>query len=205
MDDENDDFLDQVRDAMVDKSIEGVVGVVINAVIARLGKIGAAPRGSIENIWIDSDEENVRVHLKFVVDNLKDIPCLTVIYFYLQDGTPLEDTNNSYRSNAGQVAASVDFVPPYESSKYDDFILFIPYEELHLPPGKHDLKLDIYLFERVTQKYFANFGIHHFQVDIYPEETYSEEASESYTFILIGFICLGIIIFGIISLFVWLN
>jgi hypothetical protein len=205
MNDENDDFLSQVRDAIVDKSIEGVVGVVINAVISGLGKIGTTPVGNIENIWIDFSEEDARIHLKFRVDNLKDISCLVAIYFYFQDGTVLEDANNSYCSAAGQVAVSIDFVPPYESTNYDDFILSIPCDELHLPPGKHDLKFHVDLYEQVTQKCFARSDAHSFQVDIYTEEAYSGETPKTPTLILIGFICSGIIISGVISFFVWLN
>jgi len=109
------------------------------------------PKGKFHQIWVDHNVDQngrrgIKIHAKFEVDNVKDIPCGAAAYFHYSSGGQLKDSNNSYCSSGGQVSVGKDFTPPYESTIYNDFELFMPSGELHIANGKHDLKFDIKLY-----------------------------------------------------------
>ena len=65
-------------------------------------------------------------------------------FFYHSNGEPLLDTNDNYRTEDGSVTCGEYFQPPYENTIYNDFQLFIPYEELHLD-NSCSLLCDVYI------------------------------------------------------------
>lgn len=115
-------------------------------------KGAVTPKGKFHQVWVEHNEvdENgttgMKIHAKFDVDNVKDIPCGAAVYFHYSSGEKLKDFNNSYRTTAGQVSVGKDFTPAYEGSIYNDFEIFMPSSELHLGNGKYDLKFDIRLY-----------------------------------------------------------
>lgn len=68
------------------------------------------------------------------------------LYFYYKNGNALKDTNRKYYTSAGNVATH-QFYTPYSNSTSSSVTLFMPYQELHLPSGRYDLKFkaEIYL------------------------------------------------------------
>lgn len=89
----------------------------------------------------------MQIHIKFSVEGMLNKQGDCVIWFYFSNGSMLKDYNNSYRSSNGQVAVSRKFKPSYESCIFNDFVIFMPYDELHLSHGSHNLKFDIGLFD----------------------------------------------------------
>ena len=59
----------------------------------------------------------------------------------------LEDRLDLYRDVNGNLAAFRTIKPDYEETVYDDLELFLPYDELDLPIGKHDLRMDFDLLD----------------------------------------------------------
>lgn len=109
------------------------------------------PSALFQKLWIDLDvyegiRKGLRIHLQFNVKNGKDKPCRAVAWFYSDSGLPLQDYNGNYNSVDGKVSVGVDFLPRFDLADYSDFTLFMPYDELHLSPGKHSLKVDAGLF-----------------------------------------------------------
>jgi hypothetical protein len=110
------------------------------------GAISAA----YKNMWVDYDiEENgrwgMRIHLKFEVYNMKDTDGYVAIYFTKKDGSKLYTNNTSYSSKDGQVALYKSIRPEYTKAVYNDLVLFMPYQEFNLQPGKYDLKMEVNL------------------------------------------------------------
>jgi hypothetical protein len=103
---------------------------------------------SFDSVWIDYNITEkgtlgMRIHTKFSVTNMKGIDGSLRIYFQKADGTSLKSTDGNYESNLGNVAAFTDVRPGYQVAEYKDLATFMPYSELHLGPGKHDLKMDV--------------------------------------------------------------
>jgi len=106
-----------------------------------------AASAEFEKIWVDY---NVRekgrlgmlIHVKFSVYNMKDVDSYLAVYFEKADGTKLKTTNKKFSSNDGQVAVFRSLKPGYQDTVYKDLEVFMPYEELKLPGGKYNLKMD---------------------------------------------------------------
>ena len=112
----------------------------------------AAPKSHIFKIWVDHNQyqdsvKGMRIHVKFDVDNFKDTKGRVVAYFYTKNGDPLKDTNRSYNTTSGNVSTGSNFQSRYVNAIYEDFKLFMPYQELHLARGKHNLKFQIKIFK----------------------------------------------------------
>lgn len=106
---------------------------------------------SIHKVWQEHNvvvkgEKGMNIHVKFEVNNMLNITGSCNAYFRDKRGQPLKDCNGIYRSSDGQVAISERFTPPYQNCSYDDFVLFMPYSELHLPIGSHTIRFLVEIF-----------------------------------------------------------
>jgi serine/threonine protein kinase len=124
--------------------------------------------GSFEKIWVDQNVyekagKGMKIHAKFTVRNVKNVRCRAVAYFHFDSGEPLKDFNDSYYTIGGHVSVGVDFTPSYDDSVFKDFTLFIPYSELHLDKGKHNLRFKIDLHDHATNTHFAISDYVYFQ------------------------------------------
>lgn len=103
---------------------------------------------TFENLWVDYDitengKKGMRIHVKFRIFNMKDIDGNLAIYFETKAGEKLKSSNLTYQSKSGQLAVYKSVKPGYDEAVYNDFNVFIPYEEFKLDYGiKHELKLD---------------------------------------------------------------
>lgn len=109
----------------------------------------------INDIWVDFDvvqmgKDGMLIHVNFVVDGLEGVPCGIAAYFYDESGNLLMDANGSYNSEGGQVVVYQDFTPVYPSVIFEDFELFLPYDELDLPDGDYELKFSILIWEMAS-------------------------------------------------------
>ena len=118
------------------------------------------PSGTVEIISIDydvfqDDVYGMNIHLQFQADNLEDVPAWAVVYFELADGTPLQDYDGVYTNSDGTISASAEFTPIYASAVYEDFTIFMPYSQLHMVAGTHDLRMVAQLVDQPTLTPFA--------------------------------------------------
>lgn len=117
--------------------------------------------GKFDDIHVEYDvtrfeRKGMLIHIKFVVTGLVGVQCKAVAYFYERTGEALKDTDGTFTTVDGSVSASDVFTPGYESTVYDDFQVFIPYDELGVGEGTHNLKFNVLLFDlRDTSKALA--------------------------------------------------
>lgn len=104
---------------------------------------------TIKRIWeehnvLQDQQKGMKIHVKFNTFNMHNAQGKCIAYFYYENGSTLKDNNNSYRNSDGQVIVEQNFKPSYQASLYEDFVLFIPYNELHLPSeGKSNVKVHV--------------------------------------------------------------
>lgn len=111
-------------------------------------QVSVEPSATFKNLWIDYDIlqggiKGMRIHVNFTVYNMKGIPGYLAIYFQRRDGTPLNDNNGKFDSEDGTVAVYREIAPGYQTTAYDDYTVFMPYDELDLPDGDHSLRMDV--------------------------------------------------------------
>lgn len=104
--------------------------------------------GQIQSVTVDYDvtQENVKgmlIHVKFTVDQLKDARCQATAYFYYDNNQPVKDTDGQYNTVDGQVAVSEPFNPGFDSTVYEDFQLFMPYDQFDLGPGSYNMRFQV--------------------------------------------------------------
>ena len=95
-------------------------------------------------------ERGMRVALNFTVSGMKGNTGMAVAYFYDADtGEALPDKTDSYCTTAGEVSASAEFTPSYDTTEYSNFRVFIPLKELDLnsADGPRNLKVKVHLFD----------------------------------------------------------
>jgi len=110
---------------------------------------------TIDNIWQQFDvfnggEKGMNIHVKFQVNNMLNLTGACNAYFYDNNGTPLRDCNQRYCASDGQVSSGIGFSPNYTNCAYNDCVIFMPYNELHVI-GQHNIKFKITLFDNSIQ------------------------------------------------------
>ena len=89
----------------------------------------------------------MRMTTNFTVDGMKDSDGYLAIHFQTRDGGALSAKPGSYRDVNGNLAAFRSLKPKYEKTEYKDLELFLPYDEIQLPAGRHDLRMDVDLLD----------------------------------------------------------
>lgn len=92
----------------------------------------------------------MRLHFRFTTYQMKDTAASVAVYFLYnkKEPDPLKDKNNTYATASGNVATYLDITPGYDTAYYNNLTLFMPYSELHLAPGNHELLMDSKLIYR---------------------------------------------------------
>lgn len=118
------------------------------AAVAQPAAKKVAPSATFQKIWVDYDvkeegRNGMRIHTAFKVYGMKEVPSYLQIKFQQRDGAALMDKNNSFDSTDGEVAVFGTLKPGFEPTVYENFDVFMPYEELDLSSGKYALKMDV--------------------------------------------------------------
>lgn len=108
------------------------------------------PRAVFKDLWVDYDvtegsQKGMRIHAKFTAYGMRGMASYLAIYFQDQYGTalPNKSGNSSYNSSDNKVAVYREMTPGYDPADYDDFIVFMPYDELDLGRGTWNLRMDV--------------------------------------------------------------
>jgi hypothetical protein len=109
------------------------------------------------------------VYVNFKVKNGLSNPFKTYAYFYNDsDGKALKAANGSkYRTASGTVYAGTDFTPAYVDANYNEFKIYIPYEELNLdstPGNQFDLKYFLTIYDVAGKAEIAKSGWYKFSL-----------------------------------------
>lgn len=127
----------------------------------------STPTATFDRMWIDYDvtegeKLGMRIHAKFSVAKMKGIKGYFAMYFELENGVRLKSYDNTFQSKANDVAAFREITPGYDPAVYNDYSIFMPYSELHLPTGEYNLKIDADLiYENGTL--IQHLGFHNFR------------------------------------------
>ncbi len=102
----------------------------------------AASSAKINKVWVEENiyengKAGMRIHVNMNTYNLNSKQCQLAVYFYTESGTALIDTNARYNSAGGKVSLGENFTPPYDNALYEDYKIFMPYEELHTSNGNY--------------------------------------------------------------------
>src|SRR5437870_2536848 len=74
----------------------------------------------VHNVTVDG-VKGMRVHAHFRVRYGLNVPCMMIAYFYYDaDNTPLKSGDENYRDKKGNVAATANFTPAYDSADSED-------------------------------------------------------------------------------------
>lgn len=108
--------------------------------------------GEIKDITVEYDVfkdgvKGMKILVDFSVQNMKGIDGSCAVYFYYKDGRTVKDKNQRYYTAAGDAATHTNIKPGYDSTVYTDWEIFMPYNELEVGTGKHELKFYCQIWE----------------------------------------------------------
>ncbi len=140
--------------------------------LTQYGKTSASSYNAaarIKKVWIEHNVyqnsiKGMKIHVRFDVDNMRNCTGRVVAYFYHQGGTALRDANNSYRTTSGEISCGESFTPSYINTAYNDFVLFMPYSELHCTSySRYNLRFFVSIFNdhsrEMTQSNWVQFTL----------------------------------------------
>ncbi|MDR1112451.1 MAG: hypothetical protein LBL18_01650 [Bacteroidales bacterium] len=113
----------------------------------------SAKAAIIAKVWqehnaVENNVYGIRIHVNFMVKNMLNQQGNCTVRFYFDNGNKLMDVDSNYSAPDGQIAVSKNFTPTYVNSKYSDFMIFMPYSELHRPTDtRQDLKFKVGIFD----------------------------------------------------------
>lgn len=111
----------------------------------------------INRIWVDHNtfnggQKGMMIHIDFEVDGLKNHTINPVAYFEYFNGNRLNDYDGYYRTSDGQVSVGDSSNADYDGTRWSDFKLFMPYNQLHMGSGSYSLQFQIYIHDKTTGK-----------------------------------------------------
>ncbi len=95
----------------------------------------------------EKGQTGMRMRVNFTVTGMKDKDGYLAIHFQKRDGEAIPANPGEYRDVKGDLAAFQTIKPDYDETLYKDLELFMPYDEIDLPVGKHDLRMDVDLLD----------------------------------------------------------
>ncbi len=126
-----------------------------------------APSAIIEKAWLEHGVSKygyngMNIHMNFVVNNMKNREGEIAVLFYYSDGRNLMDKDGECRMATGQVAMPDIYTPRYDSSRYDDFVIFMPAYQLH--ESNKSLKCQIWIGDGINDEPLAKSEYLYFDV-----------------------------------------
>lgn len=108
-------------------------------------------RSQISDVYADQiingyNQNGVRIHFTFRVDNRSGVPCMILVFFFDEYGNPIQGYNPSSVQKNGQIARGRDFTPNIDSVEASTLI-FVPIEEFNLENGSSTIKYQIEMYE----------------------------------------------------------
>ena len=130
------------------------------SLLAILSIAAEAQTAQIEKSWLEfnvtrNGKTGINIHTKFSIKGHKGKKVKAISYVYEDNKKKWMDVNNQYRSNDGQVSASYEGVPKYDDTVFHDFVVFIPNDELHMAPGKHNYYIQTQIWSTSMNKFLA--------------------------------------------------
>lgn len=123
------------------------------------------PLVKIQRVWAEhnigrGDKKGMRIHTAFSVTDVLRRTGIVAARFYFASGVPLMDLNGSYRTRQGNVCVVGPFTPSSITTSYEDFVLFMPYLELHRETGEHSLKFLVTVWDNQSRELARSDWVH---------------------------------------------
>jgi hypothetical protein len=134
---------------------------VNNVAHRRLEILG--PLAVIKGVSFSVDcERDGKQGLSIFVDlslcNVAGADCAVAAYFSYATGQPIQDLNGAYRTYENQVSTHVTLRPSTREEIFRNVELWIPYEEIHVMPGLHDISFYVAVVRESTGDILAVTG-----------------------------------------------
>lgn len=98
---------------------------------------------ALEHNAFMSGQKGVKAHVDFSVDDCGGEKIWVCLFVFDSDYEPVPASSRQYSAPDGQLTVQVPTIPPYESSENHDFILFLPYNQLHYVGSSADFNLKV--------------------------------------------------------------
>lgn len=120
--------------------------------------IAFAQSVTVNKIWLEKDvtlnsKLGMKIHFFLQTDGLKDVPMSAIAYFDEPQGVGVKDTDGRWCTTSGTVAIWTDFTPPYESSVWSDFWVFVAYEDVHIKDYSKTYYCRVFIFDKQGKQY----------------------------------------------------
>ena len=119
------------------------------------GGAGGPKSAVVQNVWVTHNQQSgnefgLLIHANVNISGCQGEACNIVAWFHDAAGNRLNDFDKLYATGDGQASASVSVTPIYPSANFGDVAIFMPYTQLHLAPGRHNLGARVGVFQGAT-------------------------------------------------------
>lgn len=101
----------------------------------------------------------MRIYVDFKVHNMKGKTIRVCAFFYDEDGDEMTTSNNQFRAPDGQVTVQRTDNSTYESTKWTDFVLEIPYGVMRKGDNKFDVQIQDNRGNTLTTSSYKYFSV----------------------------------------------
>jgi hypothetical protein len=117
-----------------------------------------APAARILKVWqehnvVRGGRKGLAVHAHLQIDNAPGLPCLASAHFSDARLNKLKARTPAYSAVDGQAVALTPITPLYDRTEVKDLTIFLPYDELTVGPGKHDLHFQVGVYCKRDKRY----------------------------------------------------
>jgi hypothetical protein len=123
----------------------------------------ATPFAFIKGVSFSTDydrdgKRGMSIFVDIALCNVAGVDCAVVAYFSYATGQPVQDLNGAYRTYENQVSTHVTLRPSTSEEIFRNVELWIPYEEIHVGSGLHDLSFYLAAVRESTEDLLASTG-----------------------------------------------
>lgn len=126
---------------------------------SELGRPFAVIKGVSFSVDCDrAGKHGLSIFVDLSLCNVAGVDCAVGVYFSYATGQPIQDLNGVYRTYDNQVSTHVTLRPPTNEEIFRNVELWVPYEEIHVGPGLHDLVFYLAVIRESTGDLLASTG-----------------------------------------------
>jgi Protein kinase domain len=143
------------KPAPVAPEVKKPVPVVPATLVVKEPVAPVAPAAAITAVNIEYDvtsagERGIKIIAGFFLSGLKGTRTWVGVWIESAVGISLKDADGAYRDGDGNVATIDELVLERDPQVYTGYVQFIPYRQLHLPIGRHDLRLYVRILRQIS-------------------------------------------------------
>lgn len=118
----------------------------------------------VEHNLATAQGPGISIRPTFTVNNMVDKPGVVIAQLFDEEGIPLQTYSPETGTLEGVYQAGTEFTPPYEQTTYENLEIFVPYSDLYLNDGVHDLKFRVVVYDLSTETVLAKSDLYDFSL-----------------------------------------